>query len=269
MARRERVKWMQVQGITLVERFVDLCNTRLIRLERLLTGIIARVNTGTTDYERTRLNFVDTASATWTITDDAANDELKVQVTALGGGGGAPTTATYITQTPDAGLSAEQAMSLLATGLVKNTTATGVLSIAVAGTDYAAATHTHAATTVEVNLGATAKFAGRFTITDAAIGAGSKVLCWQAPGPYTGKGTRADEAAMQPVSVIGVEPAVGSAQVQWQTPPMVVDVPLLATEAKLGGGTSANNGTNRDYRVTAQRLGKVRGNVKFTYWVMS
>jgi len=43
---------------------------------------------------------------------------------------GAPTTATYITQTPDATLSNEQALSLLATGLVKNTG--GVLSIAAA-----------------------------------------------------------------------------------------------------------------------------------------
>lgn len=48
-----------------------------------------------------------------------------------GGGGGAPTTATYITQTPDAGLSAEQALSLLSTGIVKVTTGTGVLSVAV------------------------------------------------------------------------------------------------------------------------------------------
>lgn len=51
-----------------------------------------------------------------------------------GGGGGAPTTATYITQTPDATLTAEQALSALGTGLLKNTTATGVLSI-YAGTD--------------------------------------------------------------------------------------------------------------------------------------
>lgn len=50
--------------------------------------------------------------------------------------GGAPDDATYITQTPDASLSAEQAMSLLGTGLVKNTTGTGVLSIGVDGTDY-------------------------------------------------------------------------------------------------------------------------------------
>lgn len=42
----------------------------------------------------------------------------------------APTTATYITQTADATLSAEQAMGSLATGIVKNTTTTGVQSIA-------------------------------------------------------------------------------------------------------------------------------------------
>jgi len=46
-----------------------------------------------------------------------------------GGGGGAPSTATYITQTPDAGLSAEQALSLLGTGLTISTTGTGVISI--------------------------------------------------------------------------------------------------------------------------------------------
>lgn len=51
---------------------------------------------------------------------------------------GAPTSATYITQVAEAGLSAEQALADLATGLVKNTTETGVLSIAAAGTDYLA-----------------------------------------------------------------------------------------------------------------------------------
>lgn len=54
------------------------------------------------------------------------------------GTSGAPDSATYITQTPNAGLTSEQALSLLGTGLVKNTTATGVLSIGVAGTDYLA-----------------------------------------------------------------------------------------------------------------------------------
>jgi len=46
-----------------------------------------------------------------------------------GAGGGAPTTATYKTQTPDATLSAEEAWSLLGSGLVLNTTGTGVASI--------------------------------------------------------------------------------------------------------------------------------------------
>lgn len=55
------------------------------------------------------------------------------------GGSGAPTDATYITQTANGTLSAEQALGSLATGILKNTTTTGVLSIAVAGTDYQAA----------------------------------------------------------------------------------------------------------------------------------
>ena len=114
-------------------------------------------------------------------------------------------------------------------------------------------------TTVETNIGATEKWTGKFTITDVAITATSKVLCWQAPGPYTGKGTRADEAELQPVSVIAVEPAAGSAIVKWQTPPMVVDVPLL---------TTGIIGTNRDPQTTARRLGVVRGNVKFSYLVL-
>lgn len=49
--------------------------------------------------------------------------------------------ATYITQTANATLSAEQALSSLATGLVKVTTATGVLSTAVAA-DLPSHTHT-------------------------------------------------------------------------------------------------------------------------------
>ncbi len=53
---------------------------------------------------------------------------------------GAPTDATYITQTANGSLSAEQALSSLATGIVKVTTTTGVLSTASAGTDYASPT---------------------------------------------------------------------------------------------------------------------------------
>lgn len=50
-------------------------------------------------------------------------------VTDQTGGGGAPTGATYLTQTADGTLTAEQAMGALGTGLVLNTTTTGVQSI--------------------------------------------------------------------------------------------------------------------------------------------
>lgn len=75
----------------------------------------------------------------WRIYDDTTigtlddNNKLADLRGIVGAGGttsGAPSTATYITQTPDTGLSNEQALSALATGLLKNTTTTGVLSIA-------------------------------------------------------------------------------------------------------------------------------------------
>jgi len=60
--------------------------------------------------------------------------------TADTGGGGAPTTSKYLLQQTDASLPNAQAMASLGTGLVKNTTTTGVQSIASAGTDYAPGT---------------------------------------------------------------------------------------------------------------------------------
>ena len=51
-------------------------------------------------------------------------------------GTGAPTTAGYWTKTADGGLSDEFAMGSLATGIVKNTTTTGVPTIAVVDVDY-------------------------------------------------------------------------------------------------------------------------------------
>ncbi len=49
---------------------------------------------------------------------------------------GAPTNATYITSTSNGTLSNEFALGSLATGILKNTTTTGIPTIAVSGTDY-------------------------------------------------------------------------------------------------------------------------------------
>jgi hypothetical protein len=54
-----------------------------------------------------------------------------------GGGGGAPTDATYIVQTANGSLSAEQALSALATGVLQVTTGTGVLNTATPGAHIA------------------------------------------------------------------------------------------------------------------------------------
>lgn len=64
---------------------------------------------------------------------DGADETLTISATAATP---APIDATYITQTANGTLSSEQALSGLATGLLKNTTTTGVLSIASAGSDY-------------------------------------------------------------------------------------------------------------------------------------
>lgn len=123
------------------------------------------------------------------------------------------------------------------------------------------------ATNIEVNLSATATWRGRFTITDAAITGTSKVRCWQAAGAYTGKGTRADEAEMQPVSVIAVKEAAGSATVYWETPPMITSEPAPRMRAltTIIFSPADPGGVGRQ---VARRIGKVRGNVKFTYMVL-
>lgn len=74
------------------------------------------------------LTCSDTDVLTWSTSDTAF-----VCAPPPGAGTGAPTTATYITQTSNGSLANEQALSALATGILKSTTTTGVLSIAVAG----------------------------------------------------------------------------------------------------------------------------------------
>lgn len=84
--------------------------------------------------QRTVLNFT---GAGVTCVDNSGSTRTDCTIP---GGTGAPTGATYILQTANGSLPSAQALNALGTGLVKNTTLTGVLSIAAAGTDYAAPT---------------------------------------------------------------------------------------------------------------------------------
>jgi hypothetical protein len=128
------------------------------------------------------------------------------------------------------------------------------------------------ATTVEKDLGSTFVWRGKFTIADAAITSSSKVLVWLAPGPYTGKGTRADEAEMDRISILAVEPGAGVATVYWRS----VDgfAPELQKAAMrspqpTGTGTFVSQGTLGPAVAGVQVRGKVAGNFKFTYMVLS
>lgn len=84
-----------------------------------------------------------------------------------GGSGGAPATATYLTQTPDGTLTNEQALSSLSTGLMSVTTGTGVVSTYAGATctagQYATATSaTGALTCAQV---ATSQLSGTVSLT--------------------------------------------------------------------------------------------------------
>jgi hypothetical protein len=77
----------------------------------------------------------------------------------------APNDATYITQTANATLTNEQALGALSTGLSKHTTTTGVVSTAVAGTDYVGP----GAITTSGLTQATGKLLGRNTASTGAV----------------------------------------------------------------------------------------------------
>lgn len=96
----------------------------------------------------------------------------KGLVTAASSGSAeAPAAAKYLLQTADAGLVNAQAMSALGTGLVKNTTATGVQSIGVPNTDYVPPTGA-VLTSPVINIG----ISGTAIDNDATLAADSATL---------------------------------------------------------------------------------------------
>ena len=103
-------------------------------------------------------------------------------------------------------------------------------------------------TTVEVNVAAQPVETGTFTITDAAITPSTTMTVWQAIGPYTGKGTLADEAEMESVQCVAY-PASGSATVRWWS---ADGSALRLTPTPM-----------------AWQRGAILGNVKFNYQILS
>lgn len=124
------------------------------------------------------------------------------------------------------------------------------------------------ATTVEVDLG-TAKTQGTFAIADAGITGTSKVLIWQAPGPYTGKGSLADVAELDQVQVVSAVPGSGVVVVKWQAPPVYIVSPVLGVAGGPNKGTVQAQVGNASPPQRLVRAGLVGGYVKFSYVVFS
>lgn len=118
-------------------------------------------------------------------------------------------------------------------------------------------------TTIERDFGSTATWTGTFTITDAGISGTTKIIIQQAPGPYTGKGTRADEAECDRIECIAY-PGTGTATVRWRAVSG-----YRHAQTVLEGGDN-KTGTATPYQETLrtgalQVVGRVKGNFKFIY----
>ena len=121
-------------------------------------------------------------------------------------------------------------------------------------------------TEIEANLG-DAHWRGKFTVIDAAVSPTSKIIIQQAPGPYTGKGTRADETEMDFISCFAV-PGTGQFNVHWRTATMI------GTDFGDVNGmqpvTAVNTQHGNPFLATLKHtiIGRVKGNVKFYYTVV-
>jgi len=120
-------------------------------------------------------------------------------------------------------------------------------------------------TLVEVNLGA-ANWRGKFTVVDAAVSGSSKIIIQQAPGPYTGKGTRADEAEMDPIWCVAV-PGTGQFDVLWRTFTMIGTTFSSVRGMQPVSAVNTQHGEPFSAGLESRILGRVKGNVKFLYTV--
>lgn len=131
----------------------------------------------------------------------------------------------------------------------------------------AAPAGTFAITTIEQNLGSVPAVRGTFIVSNGAVTPASKIVISQAPGPYTGKGTLADESDMDVLRCVAV-PGSGQFTVRWEVLGHVAMRPVAAEGRNTAGvGTAVNAADAPMDRFEPIRIGKVKGNFKFHYTV--
>ncbi len=77
-------------------------------------------------------------------------------------------------------------------------------------------------TTIEVNLGNQRRRSGKFSITSSGLTIGKQVMIYQASGPYTGKGTLADESEMDGITVNGLVTSSTNIDCYWNCQTFVI-----------------------------------------------
>lgn len=77
------------------------------------------------------------------------------------------------------------------------------------------------ATTTEIDLGTIPVLSGKFSITTTGLTSSKPVIITQAVAPYTGKGTLADEAEMDSITVTGATTSTTNIDCYWTSPTYV------------------------------------------------
>lgn len=164
-----------------------------------------------------------------------------------GGGGGAPTDATYIVQTANGSLSAEQALGALATGILKSTTTTGVVSIAASSDVISLFSGTCNSSTYLRADGSCNSPAGAGTVTSVALTITPSWLTVSG-SPITGSGTFSVTATTGQTANSFLATPNGSTGTVGLRTIVAADLPLISLTAGVSGILPvANGGTNNAF----------------------
>lgn len=118
----------------------------------------------------------------------------------------------------------------------------------------------------EQNLGSAPKWRGKFTVSDGDISASSIIDIQQRFAALTGKGTIADENEMDRL-IVNAEAGSGSMTVYWEVQPQYIVRKKRVNGNSVRTSASALSPYQDAFLYETIRIGKVKGNFKFSYTI--
>lgn len=136
------------------------------------------------------------------------------------------------------------------------------------GQDYSFDTPTASVNvkSIEQNLGSTPKSRGSFLVADVDITTSSIIFIQQRFAALTGKGARADENEMDRLIVSAV-PGTGGMTVYWEVQPQYITRQKRVKGNSVRTSASALAPYQDAFLYETIRIGKVKGNFKFSYTI--